>query len=88
MFENSGLTKLPKLPARVLATWCYNLMFSGCSGVKVAQTNASYTYEWRIPTAGTGTGTDNTSGMLTGTFGPFTGDPQLNTVYYTDAQPV
>jgi hypothetical protein len=36
MFKNSGITTAPDLPATVLATHCYEEMFSGCTQLTVA----------------------------------------------------
>lgn len=88
--ECTSLTAIPALPATALSTGCYVLMFFDCSLVKISKTQtAIYQYPFRIPTSGTGTADSNaTGGMFTWTGGPFTGDPQINTTYYTDHPPV
>lgn len=83
----SSLTTLPELPATTLEPRCYNTMFIGCENIKMSRTQSSeYKYEWRIPATGEilnesdGWNTD----MLLGVGGTFTGNPQINTTYYTN----
>ena len=68
---------------------CYRQMYYNCSSLKFASgssttTGGRYSHAYRIPAAGTasGTTTNATYQMLTGTGGTFTGAPTLGTTYY------
>jgi len=88
----TSLTTPPELPATTVKNYCYFSMFQGCTSFKVSATKTgSYTYAWRIPTTGTGTGTTSTywnKNMLDGTGGTFTSNPTINTPYYVVNKPV
>jgi hypothetical protein len=88
----TSLTTPPSLPATELASYCYRAMFSGCTALKVSTTKTgSYQYAWRIPTSGTGTESNATSwnvDMLKNTGGTYTSNPDINTTYYLENQPV
>lgn len=79
------LNKLPKLPILNLADECYNGMFSGCTSIKISDTQDSeYVNEYRIPETGVGIdATDTLLNMFNNTSGTFTGTPVINTSYYT-----
>lgn len=81
----TALEELPVLPAEQLEPYCYMSMFQNCTQIKLssAQTG-SYTTQYRIPSGGNGTtATMATYNMFSGTGGSFTGDPSVNTAYYT-----
>ena len=86
----TSLTTAPALPATTLASKCYTSMFSGCTKIKISTTiTGIYDTAYRIPTSGIGTTAMNAlSNMLTGTGGTFTGEPTINTTYYTENTPV
>lgn len=92
MFYNaSSLITAPELPATTLIDYCYNTMFYSCSSLKVSETQTEeFQYEWRIPTTGTISAErpNWNSNMLLNAGGTFTSDPQINTIYYTDKEPV
>ena len=91
MFANCiSLTTAPKLPATTLANQCYTYMFYDCISLKFSTTpTEEYKYPYRIPTSGTGTTAVGAfSSMFDGTGGTFTGNPTINTTYYTDHEPV
>lgn len=81
-----SLIKLPKLVVPTLRSYCYQYMFSGCSLIKISQTQTGeYVNEYRIP-YGTETGTTASSAMqymFQNTGGTFTSNPSINTIYYT-----
>ena len=86
MFYNcTALTAIPSLPATTLADYCYTSMFLGCTNVKISDTQSGeYQTPYRIPTNGTGIdGTRCLESMFVNTGGTFTGDPVINTTYYT-----
>ena len=86
MFYNcTSLTSAPELPATTLADYCYNNMFKGCTKIKLSTTQTGeYQTPYRIPTSGTGTtATKALVNMFAGTGGTFTGEPSINTTYYT-----
>ena len=85
-----ALVSVPALRATTLATYCYNNMFSECTSLKISSTQTgAYQYEWRIPTSGTGTASDEwNSDMLSGTGGTFTSNPSIDTTYYVENPPV
>ena len=86
MFRNcKGLSSLPKLRAITLSERCYASMFYGCTGIKLSETQTEeYKTEYRIPISGTGTMADYALiYMFTDTGGTFTGEPTINTTYYT-----
>lgn len=86
----TNLTTAPALPATILAYYCYNSMFYGCISLKISTTMTGiYDTAYRIPTVGTATtATGAFSFMLAGTGGTFTGEPTINTTYYTENTPV
>lgn len=86
----SSLTTIPNLPATTLATNCYGFMFNTCTSLKISATSSSeYAYSFRIPKTGTGTTASGALDyMFQSTGGTFTGTPDINTTYYTTAQPV
>ena len=84
----TSLTTLPALPALTMESTCYEDMFAGCTQIKLSTTqDSTYTTPYRIPTTGTGTlsqdAGDWNKDMFINTGGSFTGDPDLNTTYYT-----
>lgn len=81
-----SLKSLPALPALLFLASCCSMMFNGCSLIKVSETQTGeYQTPYRIPVDGTG----STSGalpfgnMFANTGGTFTGNPTVNTTYYT-----
>lgn len=86
MFEGCrNLETIPRLPALVLADMCYLYMFSGCSKIKISEAQTGeYVNEYRIPASGTGQNPNRATRFMFGrTGGTFTGDPAVNTMYYT-----
>ena len=83
----ASLTSIPALPATTLAEECYGYMFQLCSSLKFALTpSTGMSNAYRIPASGTGTTASGAlTGMFFGTSGTFTGDPSINTTYYTNA---
>lgn len=86
----TSLTTAPELPATTLASACYTMMFSGCTSLKLSTIqSAIYQYSYRIPPRGEGT--DPYGAMMymfSNTGGTFTGTPAINTIYYTDHEPI
>lgn len=80
-----NLETIPRLPALVLADMCYLYMFNGCSKIKMSEVQTGeYTNEYRIPASGTGQNANRATWFMFGhTGGTFTGDPTVNTTYYT-----
>ena len=80
-----NLESIPRLPALVLADSCYLYMFNGCDKIKMSEVQTGeYTNEYRIPTSGTGQNANRATWFMFGnTGGTFTGDPTVNTMYYT-----
>ena len=80
-----NLEKLPKFKNIKLEEDCYREMFASCTKIKVSQTQTGeYTNEFVV------SGIDDyggyvafTENMLYDTGGTFTGDPVINTTYYT-----
>lgn len=87
---NKNLQTLPKLPATSIMTFSYNAMFNNCSKIKLSTVQDNeYINEYRIPTEGNGTyGVDAFKSMFLGTGGTFTGNPSVNTIYYTSNEVV
>ena len=93
MFKNcTSLTELPELPATKLDSSSYGSMFDGCTGIRISDeagtfNNVNYSVEYRIPSEGTITASQNNSltYMFSGTGGKFTGTPTINTTYYVPA---
>lgn len=86
MFSNcTSLTSLPKLNATALKIRCYTYMFYQCTWIKLSSTSTwTYTKSYRIPTSWTwSTATDWNYFMFAWTWWTFTGDPSINTTYYT-----
>ena len=91
----TSLTELPALPATTLASNCYSYMFSGCSKICISDVagtfgddddKVTYSAEYKIPSAGTGTTASNAlTNMFLGTGGKFKGTPDINTTYYVPA---
>lgn len=81
-----NLESIPRLPALVLADSCYLYMFSACDKIKISEVQTGeYTNEYRIPASGTGQNANRATGFMFGhTGGTFTGDPNVNTTYYTN----
>lgn len=86
MYMNcTSLEKLPSFYALSYPTNSCNAMFNGCTKIKLSTTQTGeYTNEYRIPSSGTATGGTNwSSSMFQNTGGTFTGNPAVNTTYYT-----
>ena len=87
----TGLTEPPKLPATTLTTYCYSNMFNKCSNIRISAEQGTfngitYSVEYRIPSAGTGTTADYAlNNMFLATGGEFKGTPDINTTYYLPA---
>jgi hypothetical protein len=82
----TNLIAVPELPATNLIKYCYFQMFQECAKIKLSTTQTGdYQTAYRIPTSGTGaTATNNTMiYMFSDTGGTFTGNPAINTTYYT-----
>ena len=81
----TSLTTLPALPATSLGQSCYSSMFNGCTQIKLSETQTGeYVNTYRIPSTGTGNASFNwNASMFDGTGGTFTGNPSINTTYYT-----
>lgn len=78
-----ALKQVPLLPANILSDYCYYYMFNRCYSLKFSQTQTSgYPNAYRIN--GT-SGLYSLQDMFTNTGGTFTGTPQINTTYYTNA---
>ena len=79
------LDTLPRLPAESMDISCYHSMFRNCRAIKVSLTqNAEYKYPFRFPDVGSGViSTSWNSYMFSGTVGTWTGNPNINTTYYT-----
>lgn len=81
-----AMTALPALPAVLIADGMYNYMFAGCSKIKFSETmTGEYVREYRIPQYGDGPALTLgwATGMFMNTGGTYTGDPVVNTTYYT-----
>lgn len=80
-----SLTTIPELPATTLTDNCYAHMFRGCTSIKLSSSQSDdYQTPYRIPTSGVGiTTTTSLTDMFTDTGGTFTGEPSINTTYYT-----
>lgn len=90
MFKDCiSLENLPKINLTDFGESTCEEMFSGCTNIKLS-TNNIYPYAYRIPYSGTGVsqGRYTFFNMFSGTGGPFTGTPTINTTYYTDHEPV
>lgn len=86
MFRNcTNLETLPKLYTLSMKMSCYQYMFSGCSKIKLSTIQVDdYINEYRIPIEGTGSITlFSLTSMFANTGGTFTGNPSVNTIYYT-----
>lgn len=86
----TSLTSIPALPATYIDEDSYFWMFKNCTSLKLSETQTEeYRYIFRMPTIGSGTAEEGAlTDMFAGTGGTFTGDPEINTTYYTDHQPV
>ena len=84
-YSCTSLTTAPALPATTLADYCYFGMFYSCARIKLSTTQTGeYQTAYRIPTSGTGTTATNAlQDMFAYTGGTFTGEPSINTTYYT-----
>ncbi len=81
----TSLTSAPELPTEHLVFGCYSHMFQNCTSLKISATQSTeYPTAWRIPSSGVVslTGDSWNTGMLSGTGGTFTSDPDANTTYY------
>ena len=92
MFKGcTGLTEPPKLPATTLTTYCYSNMFNKCSNIRISAEQGTfngitYSVEYRIPSACTGTTADYAlNNMFLATGGEFKETPDINTTYYLPA---
>ena len=86
MFFGCGsLTTIPALPAATLSDSCYYYMFYNCTKIKLSTTQTGeYQTAYRIPKSSTGTNAASAlTNMFGGTGGTFTGEPSINTTYYT-----
>jgi hypothetical protein len=88
MFSDcTSLATVPTLPAKTMAKDCYKGMFMNCSKIKMSTSYdaTNYPNEYSIPQAGSGgtTASNWNTSMFSGTGGTFTGDPVINTTYYT-----
>ena len=86
MFRScTSLTTVPSLPATTLTESCYKNMFYLCSKIKFSTTQTGeYQTAYRIPTTWTWTtATYAFETMITYTGWTFTGEPKINTTYYT-----
>lgn len=87
MFRDcTNLITVPALPATTLADYCYERMFNDCTNIKISTTQTEeYCNEYRIPASGNGTSTSGNAliNMFANTSGTFTGNPNINTTYYT-----
>ncbi len=86
MFANcTSLSKLPLLPSVKMQEICYSQMFSHCSLIKLSEEKTDiYKNAYTIPASGIGIYAPSwSSEMFKNTGGTFTGDPSLNTTYYT-----
>ena len=83
----SSLMEVPELPATVMQSSCYYGMFNKCSALKFSTTQtAECPNAYRIPVSGSGTtATDWNKFMFNETGGTFTGNPTIDTTYYTNA---
>lgn len=81
----AALNTLPKLPAVLMYQSCYNSMFRNCRSMEVSLTQDSkYKYPFRFPESGSGVISNSWSSyMFSGTVGAWTGNPNINTTYYT-----
>lgn len=81
----TSLEALPELKALNLPSQSLYWTFYGCSKIKLSQTMiGEYINAYRLPSEGTGTASTTTFGnTFTGTGGTFTGNPEINTTYYT-----
>lgn len=84
-FLCSNLSTLPLLPALTLSNECYQSMFFWCSKIKLSTTQTwDYQTAYRIPTSWTwAEWSYSLDSMFYGTWWTFTGDPSINTTYYT-----
>lgn len=84
-FNCTSLETLPQLPATTLKSYCYNQMFRQCSKIKLSATQTwEYQTPYRIPTTWTWTtATSSLTSTFVNTWWTFTGNPTINTTYYT-----
>ena len=88
MFDGcTSLNKIHKLLPLTLQPYCYANMYSGCTSLKFSATQTNECDEgYRVPFSGTGTTASNAlNNMLANTGGTFTGTPNINTNYFTNA---
>ena len=83
----TSLITIPKLPATQLQSECYAGMFFNCKSLKFSETQTDECPNpYRIPSEGIGIAADYaTIDMFRGTSGTFTGTPEINKTYYTNA---
>ena len=88
MFDGcTSLTQVYKLMPLTLQPYCYANMYSGCTSLNFSATQTSTCKEgFRVPFSGTGTTASNAlNNMLYNTGGTFSGTPNINTTYFTQA---
>ncbi len=80
-----NLETLPSLPALEITYYSYYKMFFGCVKIKLAtESSGEYITPYRIPITGNGSvSAYGLSSMFSETGGTFTGQPDINTTYYT-----
>ena len=80
-----NLETLPSLPALEITHYSYYGMFLGCVKIKLAtESSGEYITPYRIPITGNGSVfTQSLYSMFSETGGTFTGQPDINTTYYT-----
>ena len=85
MFQNSVLAELPKITASEFPSLCCSRMVSGCSFICLSETQTGeYQTPYTLPADGTATAASNAFNyMFQNTGGTFTGNPTVNTTYYT-----
>lgn len=82
----SSMEYLPEFPTNVLKGYCCQMLFYGCTKIRVATTQSStYKNAYRIPASGTIASTPYNAleSMFANTGGTFVGTPTINTTYYT-----
>lgn len=81
----SSLEKIPSINATTIGDQSCRQMFRGCIKIEISETQTwIYENEYRIPVTWTWTDwTNSFRQMFEGTGWTFTGDPTINTTYYT-----
>ena len=82
----TGLTSIPALPATTLTPYCYRWLFENCSNIKFSEVpTAECKTPYRIPCEWIWTmGWHSFDWIFNWTTWPFTGEPNINQVYYTN----